>query len=206
MRPRLLHPAVRSLLLLGCASACAAPTWGPSSDVSVLASAAPLAYQVADEPAQVAPDAAQVEGEPVASESGGGFMHGVLMYLPNRIFDVFDIVRARVRLGPGLGIGVRATELADVYLGSYVTVWVGIHGPRRETKIPWPVGLESKSGAELSVADATVDGSMDPNYGLAEFGVDFQALIVGAAVGVDPFEVLDLVLGLLTIDLAEDDY
>jgi hypothetical protein len=139
-------------------------------------------------------------------EEGGGFLHGVLLYLPNRIFDILDIVRARVRLGPGIGVGVRATELADVFVGSYVTVFVGIHGPRGETKIPWPAGLESSTGVEVSVADATIDGPIGPDYGLAEFGVDGQFAIVGFAVGVDPFEVVDALVGFLTFDLMDDDY
>jgi hypothetical protein len=139
-------------------------------------------------------------------EEGGGFLHGVLLYLPNRIFDILDIVRARVRLGPGIGVGARATELADVFVGSYLTVFVGLHGPRGETKIPWPAGLESKTGAELSVADASIEGPMGPEYGLAEFGVDGQFAIVGFAVGVDPFELVDALVGFLTFDLMDDDY
>jgi hypothetical protein len=139
-------------------------------------------------------------------EEGGGLLYGVLLYLPNRLFDILDIVRARVRLGPGIGVGARATELADVFVGSYLSVYVGIPGPRGKTTIPWPAGLESRTGVEVSLADATIDGPIGPDYGLAEFGVDGQFAIVGVAVGVDPFELVDALVGFLTFDLMDDDF
>lgn len=36
--------------------------------------------------------------------------HEVALYLPNRIFDLLDIFRVRVRLGPGISVGVRASK------------------------------------------------------------------------------------------------
>jgi len=184
--------------LLAALSACSAPAPSAPSYVVLSASSAAVASPWSG--------AAWQEEEAVVESEGGGVIHGVLMYLPNRIFDVFDIVRARVRLGPGIGVGVRATELADVFVGFYSSVFVGIHGPRGEPKIPWPVGFESLAGVEVSVADGTTGGATDPNYGMVEFGADAQILIVGFAVGVEPFEVLDFVLGFLTIDFAEDDF
>jgi hypothetical protein len=141
-----------------------------------------------------------------AEDESPGVLHHILLYIPNRIFDVFDIVRARVRLGPGLAIGVRATETVDVFLGSYVSIWVGLHGPRGEPSIPWPVGIESLTGAEISLAEATVGGDAAPFYGPVEFGASFQAFLAGVDVGVDPLEILDLVAGFLFIDLTGDDY
>ncbi|MHC5211279.1 MAG: hypothetical protein ACYTG2_11220 [Planctomycetota bacterium] len=147
----------------------------------------------------------QEAAEESADDDGRGIGHRLLWYIPNRISDVLDIVRARVRIGPGVAVGVRATELADVYLGSYATVFVGVPGPRRERSFNWPFGFESLSGAEISVAEATVEGGIGPNYGLAEFGVSLQLLIVGIDVGVDPLEVVDLAVGLLTFDILGDD-
>ena len=45
----------------------------------------------------------------VANESAG---HVALWYIPNRISDLLDIVRARLRLGPGLEVGARFTDAA----------------------------------------------------------------------------------------------
>lgn len=154
----------------------------------------------------VASPAPAVAFDDEAADGGHGIGHTLLFYIPNRVFDVFDIVRARVRVGPGIAVGVRATDVADVFLGSYASVWAGIPGPRGEAGIPWPFGVETKSGLEASVADATVEGGVGPGYGPLEFGLGLQALIVGVDVGVDPLELLDLPLGLLTIDIGDDDY
>ena len=100
---------------------------------------------------------------------------------------------------------MRATDAADVFLGSYASAWAGLPGPRGGATLPIPVGLESKSGLEASVADATVEGGIGPGYGATEIGVSVQALIVGVDVGIDPLEIVDLPLGFLGIDLQDDD-
>lgn len=135
-----------------------------------------------------------------------GFGHTLLLYLPNRVFDVFDIVRARVRLGPGIAIGFRVTKLTDLFLGSYASVYLGLPGPRQEPQLPRLAGLESRSGLAASVADATVTSyASDPYYAVTEIGAGVQAILVGAEAGVDPAEVFDLVFGVLTIDFRGDD-
>jgi len=144
--------------------------------------------------------------QPVYREEGHSFGHKLLLYIPNRIFDALDIVRARVRLGPGLAFGVRATRLTDLYMGSYASVYVGLPGPRQWPKIPWPAGVESRSGLAASLADATVSGpGTGPDYSATEIGGGVHAVLVGAEVGVDPLEALDLVLGVLFIDISGDD-
>src|SRR5262249_21391751 len=106
-------------------------------------------------------------------ESGGGHAvwHTGLLYTPNRTCDPLAIVRARLRLGPGLAFDIRATEAADFFVGAYGSIWVGIPGPRREASINWPFGLESKNGAEISFLDATTGAGADPHYGAWEFGL-----------------------------------
>lgn len=143
---------------------------------------------------------AQAEEE---KPSGKSFGHRLLFYIPNRIFDVFDLVRARVRVGPGVAVDARVTKYGDLYAGGYSTLFVGIHGPRTKPRIPWPIGFEARAGIEAtSLADVASKG---PTYGYGEVGVGFQAAIVGVDVGVDFAEVLDLVLGLFFVDLTGDD-
>ena len=144
-------------------------------------------------------------GEATQSESSGkSFGHRVLFYIPNRIFDVFDLVRARVRVGPGLAVDARVTKYGDLYAGGYSTLFVGIHGPRTEPSIPWPIGVEARAGIKAtSVADVATEG---PAYGYGEVGAGIQLAIVGVDVGVDVVEVLDLVLGFFFIDLTGDDF
>ncbi|MCB9898361.1 MAG: hypothetical protein H6825_10190 [Planctomycetes bacterium] len=140
-------------------------------------------------------------------DEGHSLGHRLLFWIPNRIFDVFDMVRARLRLGPGFGLSVRATEFADVSLGAYTTVWVGIHGPRGRPGIPWPAWLEIYAGAGVSVVElSTEDGLFSPHYGWTEFGLGAQLAIIGFDVGVDPLEIVDFVVGIFTFDIIGDDF
>lgn len=134
--------------------------------------------------------------------------HHMMFWLPNRLFDIFDIVRARVRLGPGFGIGARCTEFLDINLGAWKTVFVGIHGPRGRPEIPWPVGFDYMQGLEFSVFDGTDEnfGRHAPHYGIMEIGAGIQLVIVGFDVGVEPFEVLDFLAGIFFLDPSHDDY
>ena len=129
--------------------------------------------------------------------------HPVLMYLPNRIFDMFDIVRARCRIGPGIAVGARITKLTDVFVGAYATIWVGMPGPRGEPKIALPLGIETKGGAGVSLAQATAGG---PHYGPVEVGAGFQLLLFGFDFGVAPWDFVDLLAGFIFLDPVGDDY
>jgi hypothetical protein len=155
-------------------------------------------FVFADEPTEDA----VIESAP---EEGHSFVVGTLLYIPNRIFDLLDIVRFRVRVGPGLGVGARATSVVSAFVGSYATIFAGLPGPRLEPSIPLPVGLESHNGATVSLVDATVDGGIGPDYSSTEFGVSAQLAIVGFDFGIDPLEIVDFLGGILTIDLREDD-
>jgi hypothetical protein len=136
--------------------------------------------------------------------SGKSFGHRLLFYIPNRFFDIFDIARVRLRVGPGIAVDARVTKYGDLYAGGYSSLFVGLHGPRTKPGIPWPIGLESRAGIKVtSVADAATRG---PAYGYGEVGAGFQAAIVGVDVGVDAVEILDLVLGFFFIDLTGDDF
>jgi hypothetical protein len=85
-------------------------------------------------------------------------------------------------------------------------VFVGLPGPRQTPRIPWPVGIESRSGLAARVADATVTSyDSNPRYSPTEAGLGAQVLLAGAEVGVDVAEVFDLALGLVLIDFREDD-
>ena len=152
------------------------------------------------------PAAPQAPKQAARQASHHGFGHKLLCYLPNRLFDVFDVVRARVRIGPGLAVGARVTKYTDIFMGAYNTFYIGLPGPRQIPRVPWPGGIESRSGLAASVADDTVTSyDSNPRYSPTEAGLGVQALLAGAEVGVDVAEVFDLALGLLFIDFREDD-
>lgn len=131
--------------------------------------------------------------------------HVILMYLPNRIMDVLDIVRLNARVGPGFGVGARATTVLDVFLGSYLGIYVGLPGPRQKPVPPMPVGFVSHSGVEISTGEAKIEGGEGPDYSPTEFGADVHLLLVGLDVAVDPVEVIDFVTGLFALEVRKDD-
>jgi hypothetical protein len=158
---------------------------------------------LADPPANEDPRGDQVIKSARTDRSVGEV---ILYYLPNRIFDILDVVRLRVRLGPGLAARVRATEGVDVGVGSYTSVYFGLPGPRQQVELPQIVGKESYTGIELGPGDASVRNDVDPNYADTEFGVSVQAALIGIDVGIDPFEVLDFLVGIPLIDFRADDF
>lgn len=174
----------------------------------VTAAAAPESKQgvAATAPAATATKQAGAPTAQLPQATRHGFGHTLLYYIPNRIFDVFDIVRARVRVGPGFALGFRVTKLTDIFLGSYVSAYLGMPGPRQSPHVPWLFGTESRSGLAAGLADSTVTSyESNPRYSDTEIGAGAQIVLAGAEVGVDAAEVFDLALGLFTIDFRGDD-
>src|SRR5258708_7862594 len=80
--------------------------------------------------ADESPSASSPDAEPLADDAPHhSVLHKVLLYIPNRIVDFFDIFRVRVRLGPGVAASVRATKYASAFIGTYATTYVGLPGP-----------------------------------------------------------------------------
>jgi len=177
----------------------------PLAVVAVLLVCAGCASSAARRPAAAPSVTAAAATASVQEDDGdGGAARGVLLYLPNRVFDLLDVVRARLRVGPGVAVSLRATEVADLYLGGYTTIWGGLPGPREEAGVNWPWGLEGRAGLELGPADLAAE-AVDPDYGAFEIGLGVQALVVGGDVGVELDELLDFLAGLLTFDPSDDD-
>lgn len=130
----------------------------------------------------------------------------LLWYIPNRIMDFADIFRFRLRLGPGLGAGVRLTDYASFYLGSYSSIYAGLPGPRNPHYIRWPLGYECLNGVVLGGVDATDDTPYGPAYGPAEVDMGLHLGIIGFDAGIDPIEIADFLAGFFTGDIARDDY
>jgi hypothetical protein len=129
----------------------------------------------------------------------------IIFYVPNRAFDLLDIFRLRARVGPGVAAGVRVTRVADVYLGSYLSIYGGLPGPRRTPSVPMPLGVENFSAAGVSFLRVETGGRFSPNYSPTEIGFSLHPLLFGIDVGVDPVEVLDFLAGFLLIDIVGDD-
>ena len=129
----------------------------------------------------------------------------VLAYLPNRLFDLCDIVRLHARIGTGFAAGARVTRYLPAFIGDYGALWVGLPGPRGRAMVPTPVGAESQGGLEVGPARAG-SGSHAPVYGVGEVGAGGMLYIVGAEVGVDLYELADFLAGFALVDFAHDDF
>jgi hypothetical protein len=128
----------------------------------------------------------------------------VLAYLPNRVFDLTDIVRLQVRVGPGWALGARATRALPLFVGGYTATWVGLPGPRGHPSVPLPIGLAAQNGFNL--APTLASGSQAPYYGIGEIGAGVHLYMLGFDVGFDPVEFADFFAGFACIDFAHDDF
>ena len=134
-----------------------------------------------------------------------GLGHKLLFYVPNRFLDLMDMFRARVRVGPGLACSFSFTQRGAFFGGTYNTVYAGLPGPRAPKKFVSPIGREKQKGIILMGVNATDDTDYPPRHAPAEIQIGVQALIVGADVGVDVWEIGDFFCGLILIDLRKDD-
>jgi len=140
-------------------------------------------------------------GRPAPAEAG--LIREIVFYIPDRVFDLLDIFRVRVRVGPGLSAGVRATQLVSGYAGMHSSVFIGPYGPRGARKLPLPAGFEARAGVQASLVDLTDTGTY---YDPLEVGAELQLLLLGANVGIGFYEVLDFFTGFVFIDLVGDDF
>jgi hypothetical protein len=129
----------------------------------------------------------------------------VVAYLPNRVFDLCDVVRLHLRIGTGWAAGARVTRYLPVFVGDFGALWIGVAGPRGHARVPWPVGTESQSGFEAGPA-AAGSRAHSPVYGAGEIGAGGMVYLIGADVGVDVYELADFVAGFALVDFARDDF
>lgn len=139
-------------------------------------------------------------------EAEHGIVHDLFFYIPNRVLDVADMVRLKARVGPGNAAGVRITTLADLYVGSYLSAFVGLPGPRMRSIPKLPLGIETYNGIKVSLADATLDGFLGPDYSPTEVGVSLHFVFIGLDAGIDPVEILDCLGGFFFLNYRDDDF
>jgi hypothetical protein len=152
------------------------------------------AAQAPDDASAAAPAEAPQEKE------SRGFLTGVLMYLPDRVFDLFDVAKAGVNVGPGIGVQLKATDAAQVTAMTRTSVGAGLETLRHS---PVYVGAEASAG--VSVVGAGADAGLTWPQSPTDIRVELHPGIVGAHVAVDPVEILDFVLGFVLIDIRDDD-
>lgn len=146
------------------------------------------------------------EPTPPAAPPPPSLGHRLLFYLPNRLCDGLDIVRFRLRAGPGLALHLRATRWGVFYAGGYRAVFAGLPGPRLKPRWPLPFGREEEKGLALLAVDATDTLPHEPIYADSEIAGGLHLAVVGAELGLDPVELADFLLGFFLIDIRRDDH
>ncbi len=149
-----------------------------------------------------------------------------LLYVPDRLLDLLDVVNVSVQLGTGAFLDYHATHAINVTLGLRSSGGVGLHeqrslGLKSEAEggislLPWGAysfvgGLVGTSGV-VTAAD-TVAGVHWPQAALYqdfkdywEIGVRGMFGFLGADVDVHPIQVADFLAGFAGIDFLNDDF
>ncbi|MFH0878638.1 MAG: hypothetical protein V2A34_02895 [Lentisphaerota bacterium] len=139
---------------------------------------------------------------PPAKKSLG---HKALFYLPNRLLDLVDIFRCRIRAGSGLAVDLRMTKYVDNFIGKYNSVYVGLPGPRMAPVWPAMAGKEGLNGVIFLGVSAADDAVHPPDYSPSECDLGVQFLLVGLDLGMDPVELGDFLAGFIMRDVRGDD-
>ncbi|MCH2207351.1 MAG: exosortase system-associated protein, TIGR04073 family [Lentisphaerales bacterium] len=127
-----------------------------------------------------------------------------LMYIPDRVADVFDIFNIGLAVGPSIGAEVAITEY--VALGAYTVneaglAWTGRNNPSSHEGQYWTMTL-STMRTEMEDTDFT-------HYfhrGKWQVRAQLALLIVHGYLGIDIKEIGDFITGWFGFDISEDDY
>jgi hypothetical protein len=124
----------------------------------------------------------------------------ILLYVPNRVLDVLDIVRAGVSVGPGIGVDLTATEALNVTLMTRASVGLGYQTLRHS-----PIEAASYAMIGVGPLEADAEAGLEWYRSPGDIRVEFHVLLVGAHVAVEAFEIFDLAAGFIFLDPKEDD-
>jgi hypothetical protein len=150
----------------------------------------------------------------------------LVMYVPDRVFDLLDLVTLDVHFGPGVFADVHVTRRIQAALGLRATMGLGAHDQRS-------IGLKNQSEAGVSVltfgtqsvAGTTVCtsgvhtgaesmvGLHSPRNSIYQDFRDFWAIgvavtagLAGAELDLHPVQLFDFIGGVLFLDFSRDDF
>jgi len=124
----------------------------------------------------------------------------ILLYLPNRILDLLEVVRLGVHVGPGIGLDVRVTRF--IQLAADTSADVGVAWQGRD-KLP-VVGQIYHTTA-LGPVRVGAGTGLRYKHTASETSLVANAGLVGFLAAYDSMELLDFVFGWTTYDLKKDD-
>lgn len=126
----------------------------------------------------------------------------IALYLPNRLFDLLDLVHAGVAVGPSLGIEAQATGAVRYEWAKGATFGVGWFGRAGEWR-----QMSVYERDTFGIEDSTDALDLAWHIPYWDIGLQLHVLAGQVYVGIAPFdELVDLFLGLSTFDLKGDDW
>ena len=190
----------------------------------IVAVAAPMAVAVAAAEAE--------EPKPPSHSLRGMFGHSsfnlkkktliqnLFWYIPNRLYDVADILGLEVGAGTGVHANVHLTRRLQLGAGRQKSLRAGLMSrypgmvdeQLREKAFAWWWELDLKrekvmGGTEtLDISEADVRKKHYKEVDTAGLGVAVFAGVVGVSVELKGHELADLLLGFLTLDPLRDDH
>lgn len=124
-----------------------------------------------------------------------------LLYLPNRVLDLLDIVHIGVGIGPGFGLELHPTRYGrlQAVAGADVGIaWLGRYAR--------PTQAAVYATAAASTAQAEARTGVVWRIPKWDIGVRAHYLLDMAYVGFAPDELVDFLLGFSTFDTKDDDF
>ena len=138
-------------------------------------------------------------GDKKHSSAKSRYLRFALLYLPNRILDLLDVVRFDIGVGPASGAVLRLTRWGQFGMRSFSpgSLRIGLRG----RKLPFFLERTSEFGAgpgflnskERSVTPVEVGGSVD-------------IFLLGISAGLSVDEAVDFLFGIFGLDIYEDDF
>jgi hypothetical protein len=155
-----------------------------------------------------------------------GFLTRLLLWAPDRLLDLLDLVTVDVHLGLGALVDVHATRAVQVAAGLRAKGGIGLHDQRslglaNDSGAGFAVlamGTQTFSGSSTGVPAGVITGSESiagmhrPSSPLYRDYRDYWALgasttagIAGAEIDLHPVQLFDLIGGIFFLDFAHDD-
>jgi hypothetical protein len=126
----------------------------------------------------------------------------LLLYIPNRLLDLLDVLHLGYGLGPGLGAELRFTRhgrLGAVAGGDVGLAWLG-----RWTS---PLECAAYARASLGSQDVVAQSSIGERWRYPRWDIGFSvfALVEARYIAIAPDEIVDFLVGFSTYDTKGDD-
>lgn len=170
----------------------------PPSFVAVTHAQSPSEQEGVETPVLLGQEYDEHSSDTSATPQAKPFWKKVILFLPNRLLDAIDIVKADVGVGPATGAVVRVTTWGQAGYRSFApgSLRVGLRGRHM------PVFFERS--AELGIGPVFMQ-SHDREVTPLEVGAGVDVLLVGAYLGVSIDELFDFFGGWVGLDFKDDD-